>query len=231
MKTVFYTFFNSKCDIDYSISCNVNEKLFIFYCFQPPLKYSGNPTLINTNNYLDLKSEDDFIVSRLIKFQPWKYIENSYEKYVYFDYRIKLSKKFINHAISLKSPHFFKHREGGILRDEIIRIISRNKSPISLVKKYLNMSKINLNLPITENGVMILTKDLEKSFNEMSRMFNKINRDQILTPIFLENHQINFFHFTLSDLSYLHVRPKVLNFINYTKLIYRELLFAFIWNR
>ena len=231
MKTVFYTFFNSKCDVDYIIDSNKFEKLIIFYCFDPPSNYYGNPILVNTNDHSCLNSKNDFVTSRLIKFLPWEYIENRFENYVYFDYRIKLSKKFISYATSLKSPHFFKHREGGILRDEIIRIISRNKSSISLVKNYLNINELNLNLPITENGVMVLTKDLEKSFKKMSTMFNKINRDQILSPIFLEKHKINFFPFTLSDLSYLHVRPKVLNFTNYLKLIYRELLFAFIWNR
>ena len=52
------------------------------------------------------------------------------------------------------------------------------------MKNYLNINELNLNLPITENGVMVLTKDLEKSFKKMSTMFNKINRDQILSPIF-----------------------------------------------
>lgn len=62
----------------------------------------------------------------------------------------------------------------------------------------------------------------------MEPWFELINRDQILTPIFLENQKINYFDFNLSNLSFFYVRPKKLNFINYLKLLYSEILFTLV---
>ena len=231
MQTIFYTFYNSKYDIDYYLNTKYFNLLIIFYCYSPPKRYFGSPILIKTKDIADLKNKNDYVISRLIKFSPWNYMENKFSKYVYFDYRIKLSRKSILYAQKSEYSCFFKHREGGILRDEIIRILSRDKSSVKSIRDYLNIKKLNINLPITENGVMILTKDLENSFHQMSSMYNTVKRDQILTPIFLQNHKINYFEFNLSNLSFLYVRPKVLNFINLLKLFYRELLFTFIWNR
>lgn len=228
MKSVFYTFYNSKFDIDYSIFSKDFPNLIIFYCHKSPKNIFGNADLINVKSYLKTFDENDFILSRLIKFQPWRFIDYDYDKYIYFDYRIKLSKKFINKSSKLKNTHFFNHREGGVLRDELIRIICRNKINLENLNLFLDDFSNKLNLPITENGVLVLTKQISPSFKKMEPWLKFINRDQILTPIFLEDQKFNYFKFNLSDFSFFIVRPKILNVKNYFKLICYEMLFAFI---
>ena len=145
MKSVFYTFYNSKFDIDYSIFSKDFPNLIIFYCHKSPKNIFGNADLINVKSYLKTFDENDFILSRLIKFQPWRFIDYDYDKYIYFDYRIKLSKKFINKSSKLKNTHFFNHREGGVLRDELIRIICRNKINLENLNLFLDDFSNKLN--------------------------------------------------------------------------------------
>tara|TARA_B100000963_G_C22473992_1_gene601519 strand:- start:168 stop:737 length:570 start_codon:yes stop_codon:yes gene_type:complete len=184
--------------------------------------------MINSSSLDFNKKNNDFLISRIIKFQPWLFINDTYENYVYFDYRVKLSKKFISDCDNIKSPCFLKHREGGFLRDEIIRIICRDKESCSNLIKYLKFFKNFDRINITENGVMVLTKKLSNSIKEMSPWFHKIKRDQILTPLFLSNHKTNYFNYTLDNKLCFNVRPKKLNFLNYIKLFYNEIVFTFI---
>lgn len=228
MKSVYYTFYNSKFDIDYSIYTKDFPNLIIFYCYKSPKNIFGTADLIDVNSSLKSFNENDFILSRLIKFQPWRFIDDNFDNYIYFDFRIKLSKKFINMSSKLKNTCFFNHREGGVLKDELLRVICRNKINLENLNLFLDDFSNKLDLPITENGVLVLTKKISLSFKKMEPWFELINRDQILTPIFLENQKINYFDFNLSNLSFFYVRPKKLNFINYLKLLYSEILFTFV---
>tara|TARA_Y100001958_G_C21248633_1_gene581699 strand:- start:9763 stop:10473 length:711 start_codon:yes stop_codon:yes gene_type:complete len=231
LKVVFYTFFNSKLDIDYSINTKSFHKLIIFYCYKPPkniLKNSNNVSLVNTNIFEELNNNDDFFISRAIKFNPWKYIKTSFDNFVYFDYRIRISKKFIDLTPNLNGLYFFKHREGGNLKNEIFRLIVRNKISLDHLIYFLSNFKNFNNLPLTENGVFVVNKKLIKSHSKMTLFFKKINRDQILTPIFHKDEKINFFKFRLDNILYFHVRPKKLTLLNYLKLFVRGFLFNII---
>lgn len=228
MNVVYYTFYNSKLDIDYFINTNKFKSIVIFYCYEKPKLFIGTPQFIHTGLINIIRDQNDFIQSRLIKFQPWNFIDQPYDTYIYFDYRIKLSRKFISFSNKINTPYFLKHREGGNVKDEILRIISRDKSPIISISEYLEFDEDILGLPITENGVMILTKDLSKSFSNMESFLHRIRRDQILTPIFLKGEKINYFDFDFNNISFFYVRPKKLNFINYLKLLYSEILFTLV---
>jgi hypothetical protein len=233
MNSVYYTFYNSKLDIDYFINTNKFKSIVIFYCYERPKLFIGTPQLIHTGLVDIISDENDFIQSRLIKFQPWNFIEQSYDTYIYFDYRIKISKKFISLSSTINTPHFLKHREGGTIRDEFLRIIARDKSPIKTISEYLELPEEKLGLQLSENGVMILTKDLSKAFSDMQSFLQRMGRDQILTPILLKGEKISYFDFDFNNISFFYVRPKRLNFINYLKLLYSEILFALVryWER
>lgn len=230
MKIVYYTFYNSRVDIDYKLNAKYFDSIFVFYCNAKPKNIVGNVKFINTKIDIEIESEDDFVISRIVKFEPWKFL-GQFEKYVYFDFRIQLSKKFIDYVAQQKSPCFLNHREGGVLKDEILRIIQRDRVECAKLVKFLDVFENNLDSIITENGVMILDKSLKESIKKMSFWYNRINRDQILSSVFLKNELIYKFDFTLSDLSYFNVRPKKLNLINYLKLAVRGFLFSFVWNR
>ena len=233
MDVVYYTFYNSKLDIDYFINTNKFKSIVIFYCCERPKLFIGTPQLIHTGSISTFYDQNDFIQSRLIKFQPWNFIDQAYDTYVYFDYRIKLSRKFISFSNTIDKPYFLRHREGGNVRDEILRLITRDKSPILAISEYLEFDEYILDLPITENGVMILTKYLAKPLGKMEVFLHRIRRDQILTPIFLKGEKMNYFNFDFNDISFFYIRPKKLNFINYLKLLYSEILFALVryWER
>ena len=151
MKAVFYTFYNSKCDIDYSIYSKDYPVLIVFYCYKAPENLSGVGLLINLNSQLELFNNSDFVLSRMVKFQPWRFMDEEFENYIYFDYRIKLSKKFIDYTLELNGTYFFRHREGGVLKNELLRVISRDKRNTERLVVYLSKFHDKLDAPITEN--------------------------------------------------------------------------------
>lgn len=230
MKAVFYTFYNSKLDIDYSIYTEYYPELIIFYCYKAPKNIFGRAKLVDLNSQLELYSSD-YILSRIVKFQPWRFIDSDFDNFIYFDFRIKLSKKFIDYSAELKDAYFFKHREGGILKSELLRVIVRDKINLRHLRVFLETFHSSLGLPITENGVFVINKKYSLALEKIEPWLKLINRDQLLTPIFFQDQVIKTFDFNLKKLSYIYVRPKELSCINYLKLLINELLLILIRGR
>lgn len=225
---VFVTFFNSRYDYDYNQPSYL-KPLLIFYVYDPPRNYHKEACLINTNKYKKLQNQTDFYVSRYVKFFPALLLENKKNRFVYFDYRIKLMKKFIAYCHENKSIFSLKHREGGNLNDEINRNISRNRIKQTQLSFYFKEFTPPLNKQISENGVFLSNYKSAKKYLAMEKYFNRIERDQLLTPIFID--EFKFIKFTLKYNRFFIVRPKKLNTLLRFKMFLIENLPFYIWYR
>ncbi len=210
------TFFNSEIDYDYRQLFEF--KTYVFYCKSIPLNIKGNYILIKTLNFPELSNESFFIQSRLVKFFPWRYIQDE-DLFIYSDYRIIVRNDFFLHAIKYDFPFFLTHREGGNLGHEIARCVLRNRIPISDLNNYLYTFRPNLTSDISENGVLCLKKTNYLSFEDFKKTISIFKRDQLILPILIRNHY-NISNFYLSDFRFFFVRSKFPTNKNNLKKIY-----------
>ena len=229
-KTIFITFFNSKIDIDYPQNKYI-EPLIVVYNNLPPKKTHSKTRLVHSGELEALKQLNDFEISRYVKFFPSLFIEKSADRFVYFDFRIKLKKKFIVFCKTTNGLYTLPHREGGSLKDEIIRNLTRKRIKPKILVHYLKTFKPNLNLEISENGVFFTNKQLSESlYHDLSESLKVIQRDQLLTPMLLSD-KIKKLNFTLWDRSHFVVRSKELGIIGRLKNFIYEYSNLPLWYR
>jgi len=216
------TFFNSELDRDLFKIFYV--KTFIFFCYEPPSNYYGDVDLINTCEFEELNRKTVFLQSRLVKFFPWRYIQD-YENFVYSDYRIDVHRIFFSDIEPSNFPLFLRHREEGVYLDELLRNIDRNRISSEIFLHINNLVCAKFDLPISENGVLCLKKSDYMSFDEFQREIYIIQRDQLVVPALIKI-PMSYWQYNLNNLKYFHVNSKKFSVKNFLKR-----LFSFFYSR
>jgi len=198
------TFFNSNVDRDILKVFSITT--YVFYSHQPPKNLFGPVYLESTSNYEELHLKTVLLQSRLVKFFPWRYI-NDYDFFVYHDYRIDVHKIFFKELQINQFPLFLKHREGGLYIHELLRNFERGRIGANVFPYVNRLINGRFDLPIMENGVVCLQKSNYMDVDLFLENFEVIKRDQLVVPVLL-NEKFTYFKYNLNHRRYFHVNSK-----------------------